>query len=740
MLHRRAGKDLWCWNVTLTAAMERVGLYLYLLPQTNQARKVIWNGMDGTGRRFLDYLPKQLIRRVNNMDMSLTLINGSIIQLTGSNNYNSLMGSNPVGIVFSEYALQDPRARQYLSPILAENGGWEIINTTPRGKNHAYDVYQHAMASPHDWFTQRLSVDDTRRSDGSPVITLADIERERKGGMADELIKQEFYCFPPDAQVFTINGNKDISAIRPGDTVLTHAGRWRNVKDTISREYDGNMIKIFSAGSREPIICTPEHPIRTYEKSTQTYSWTPAKDITKGMRLVYPKLSNACNFKPVSESLVKIIAWYITEGSCSKTGLQFTLSIDEDEDANEIISCLNDIGIKGKIYPNKAGGVQNIIVCSTDLVDFLTSSCGSHARNKRIPFNIIQGHEELLFQTMMKGDGCFHRSKNRPSLTSVYATISKNLAYQFQLLGNSVGYKMTITKTKGKEAEILGRRVVTQDKYDVRGTKQTDNNKTERTPLRRTKYGVSSLVRRVETIQYSGTVHNLSVSHDNTYVVAGRAVHNCDFSVGLVGAYYTKEIDAAEKEGRITHFDIDPRIPVYTFWDIGVHDATAIWWMQPKDGMLNMIYYYEACDQGIEHFIEKIEEVRAQFGFKYHTHYGPHDIANREWGGNARSRLNIAIQKGLTFNIVQATKIEDGIQSVRSLFSRCRFHVKHTAHGLECLREYRRKYDEVNKVFMTAPLHNWASNGADAFRYMAVKWNDLFTRPNSGPFQYVSGF
>lgn len=175
------------------AACQRVGVYLYLFPQHNQARKVIWKGIDGSGKRFLDYVPQEIIKKTNSTEMSIELLNGSIIQLGGSNNYNSLMGSNPVGIVYSEHSLHNPLSRQYLNPILVENGGWEIVQGTPRGKNHSYHLYQHALNEP-SWFVRKWTVEDTKKHDGTPVITKEMVESERRMGVSDELIRQEYYC------------------------------------------------------------------------------------------------------------------------------------------------------------------------------------------------------------------------------------------------------------------------------------------------------------------------------------------------------------------------------------------------------------------------------------------------------------------------------------------------------------------------------------------------------------------
>ena len=185
--HRRAGKDLLSVNWCVTAALKRKGLYWHLLPTYNQGRKIVWDGMTRDGRSFLEHFPKELWSNVNNTDMRLELKNGSIYQVVGTDNVDRLVGSNPVGVVFSEYSLQDPRAWDLVRPILAENGGWAVFIYTARGRNHGYDMFN--MASRNErWFCQRLSIDDTS------VLTQEAIEEEREAGMPEELIQQEFYC------------------------------------------------------------------------------------------------------------------------------------------------------------------------------------------------------------------------------------------------------------------------------------------------------------------------------------------------------------------------------------------------------------------------------------------------------------------------------------------------------------------------------------------------------------------
>lgn len=186
--HRRAGKDNASLNYAIKEAMQHVGVYWHMLPTAAQARKVVWDGIDNEGLRIIDHvIPKEIRAHTNKSEMRIELINGSIWQLVGSDNFNSLVGANPRGVVFSEYSVADPRAWDYIRPILTANGGWAIFIYTPRGKNHGYDLLKMAQSNP-DWYSQVLTISDTG------IMTDGDMQSERMAGMSEAMIQQEFYC------------------------------------------------------------------------------------------------------------------------------------------------------------------------------------------------------------------------------------------------------------------------------------------------------------------------------------------------------------------------------------------------------------------------------------------------------------------------------------------------------------------------------------------------------------------
>ncbi|MGL4574240.1 MAG: hypothetical protein ACRCV9_05565, partial [Burkholderiaceae bacterium] len=178
------------------SAMQRVGNYWHMLPEYEQARKSVWNAINPhSGKRRIDEaFPPAIRKRTNDAQMLVEFVNGATWQLVGSDNYNSLVGSPPIGVSASEWALADPAAWGYLSPILRENKGWAVFITTPRGKNHAFDMFN-GFGNDPDWHVERLTVSDTKALDQQEVEAVKREYHATYGTEAGEaLFQQEYMC------------------------------------------------------------------------------------------------------------------------------------------------------------------------------------------------------------------------------------------------------------------------------------------------------------------------------------------------------------------------------------------------------------------------------------------------------------------------------------------------------------------------------------------------------------------
>lgn len=195
-----------------------------------------------------------------------------------------------------------------------------------------------------------------------------------------------------------------------------------------------------------------------------------------------------------------------------------------------------------------------------------------------------------------------------------------------------------------------------------------------------------------------------------------RQEYECSFEASVKGSIYGKELEQLRAKGQITRVPYEPLLPVDTYWDLGVGDATAIWFSQStRGGEVRVIDYYEASGEGLPHYVQMLRDR----GYTYGKHVAPHDIQVKEFA-SGRSRLEAAASLGIRLSVCPNVPIEDGIHAARLLLPKCWFDETKTAKGLEALQHYRRDYNTRLNEFKAVPVHDWASHGSDAFRYLAV--------------------
>ncbi len=395
--HRRAGKDDVALHWTSMAANDvghknsigRVGNYWHMLPEAAQARKAIWDAVNPHSglRRIDEAFPHELREVTRDNEMMIRFTNGSTWQVIGSDNYNSLVGSPPIGITFSEWALADPNAWAYLRPILAENGGWALFIYTPRGMNHGATFFENHKEDD-DWFVQKITAEETN------VFTKKQLAAELREYIAE---------FGPD---------------------------------------DG----------------------------------------------------------------------------------------------------------------------------------------------------------EARFQQ-----------------------------------------------------EYL-----------------------------------------------------------------------CDFNVAVVGSFYGRLMTEAEDAGRITRLLHDPAHKVETWWDLGHSDYTSIWFMQKIANEFHAIDYYESHGEDLGHYARVLKEKAESQNYLYGRHLWPHDGGHKTLASKGRPLSDMMRDLGVTVQVQPRHEIQPGINKVRQIIPRTYFDREKCAGGISSLRQYRKEWNDANKVFKPTPLHDWASHGADAFRTGAM--------------------
>ena len=213
--------------------------------------------------------------------------------------------------------------------------------------------------------------------------------------------------------------------------------------------------------------------------------------------------------------------------------------------------------------------------------------------------------------------------------------------------------------------------------------------------------------------------------------------YECSFEAAIQGAYYGKEMAEAEREKRIGRVPYDKSADVYTAWDLGIGDATAIWFCQQVGQEIHLIDYLENSGVGLDWYVKEIKSKP----YAYADHILPHDVEAKELGtGKSRKEVLEGLQIKVT--VAPKLKLEDGIAQARLAFNRCWFDSEKCARGIEALKQYRTEFDEQRKVYSNKPLHDWTSHAADAWRYLHLglkkstkgQWSDKIVN-----FEFVGG-
>lgn len=212
----------------------------------------------------------------------------------------------------------------------------------------------------------------------------------------------------------------------------------------------------------------------------------------------------------------------------------------------------------------------------------------------------------------------------------------------------------------------------------------------------------------------------------------------CSFEAAILGAYYGKELKVLEESGRITKVEYDRSLPVFTAWDLGYHDDTAIFFYQVTHSEIHVIDYYSGSGLAIEDYANAVKDR----GYRYERHYLPHDARAKTLASGGKSVIEqLAMHLGISkLAIVPSLSVQDGIQAARVMMPRVWFDKDNCESAVELLKQYQREWDEDKKAFRDKPRHDNTSHCADAFRMMAVSWQENRQKDEEKPIIYpVSG-
>ncbi len=373
------------------------------------------------------------------------------------------------------------------------------------------------------------------------------------------LFVMEDSCLVPGQNIVTELGIKKIEDIQIGDKVYTHTGQFCEVLNTMNRNYDGDIMDIYTYGQNTHLQVTPEHQIFAVKTenilNNKSKKWIAAADIKEGDYLVLPRYSNVndvdqydlscydhrsknARYQSLFESrykekisvnsdLMVVIGWYLAEGWCYRQHVEFSLCKDEVENIENLCCSIESLDFEYEIQDRINSKCVNICIFSKQFKSFLKNNFGTGAKAKKIPTWVLDlslSKIETLLDAYVKGDG--NKVKDRQEQYSV-TSISLDLLESIRLICSKLGYYAGITQSASAGiGEICGRKVNVSDKYQLRFSKQRLNKIDRRTCLddRYVYYRVKS----IETKKYVGQVFNLEVDKDNSYCGIGWAMHNCE--------------------------------------------------------------------------------------------------------------------------------------------------------------------------------------------------------------------
>lgn len=787
ILPRRAGKDITAFNIMIRAAIRKIGVYYYIFPTYSQAKKALWDSITNDGFRFLDYIPEELLAAKNSQEMKLTFINGSIIQFVGSTDYDRLMGTNPRGCVFSEYALQDPMAYKYIRPILMANEGWALLISC---------VAPDTLVITADGL-KRIKNISNKRSEYSDL----NIPIYGLGGFHNA---EQFY----------------------------YGGKQRTIKITLMFGYE--------------IECTPIHPIWNGSQWVKAGDLRVGDDIPvqygqdiwgKGLNILNEfyferhdnRNYNELNLDFDSDDFLYLLGLIHADGNYNKNAVCVTKKKDI-----EIILFLQNLGFK-----TRPDGMHHEYssreFCS--LLEFIGFKHG--ARNKTFPnmlFDCTKQQMKSFLQGLFDGDGTSNSNASKRGdikLTSTCLSFIKDLqiillnfgivssvrselkeptnlvktssliynleisGYFAQVFYRDIGFRLkrkqknyafipdTVKDEHGNiypvDASMLEgynfkkQRVKNKSRISRRLIKNL--NKLNPLPYFNELLKENLFYSKIKSIVTSSNdVYDFVIPDTHSFFSNGFISHNTPRGKGPLYELYHMALQSSEwfaykltvedtkhvskevleqeiREGTMSEDLIQQEF--YTSFELGVeggyytkimdklttaghitnvphevgYKVHTAWDIGMRDS--TTIIFFQMIGQTIriidcyENSKEGLEHYISVLKKKEYI-YGKH-IGPHDIRvrefGTGITRFEKARQLGITFSIADNISIEDGIEAVRSALPKMWFDEVKCAPLIKAIANYRQEYDSKRKVYKPFPLHDWSSHFCDSMRYLSISLN-----------------
>lgn len=692
ILPRRAGKDVAAFNLMVRMSLRKVGVYYYIFPTFTQAKRVIWDSVLNNGQRFLDFIPKELIKGENSSELKISLINGSLIQLVGSDNYNCYDKDTQILTDAGWKHFDELQSHDKVASLV--QGNLEFVKPT-KIIEHDYAGMMYSIDSP---YLNALTTPNHRWYVKNKVKWTHLFKESTQLAIYEDLIPVHAHWVGQEKE--TILGLK-------GEDFLTllglylYSGHLEQGCITFKYLKKKSLKELLSVFWRNSIPYTLQN---THATITHSEFFEYVKPLGKLSERFIPS-----DIKSLSQEqllvFVKIIQSaddHIKEGTHI-----YTVSKRLADDIQEL---LLKVGMTGIIHPptlltgyriHDTHAHDAVYTISVDRVKYRTlySKHGDTYISQRyyigkihcvtVPSGII--YVRRYGKGMWSGNSLM--GTNPQGIVFSEYALQDPRAYQHlrPILTANDGWAAFISTPRGRNA-LWDLWCIAQDNPNWFSYKLTVE-ETKHIPLSE-----------IEQERAEGIMSDDLIQQE----------YYCSFSLGVEGAYYAKYLDAMRLENRITEVPWDASHVVHTSWDLGVRDSTCIILFQVIGQSVRIIETYENSKVGLEHYVEFLNKK----SYVYGRHIAPHDIRVQEFGSGL-TRIEKARQLGIRFTVAPNLSVEDGIEAVRSTLGRIWIDVKCLS-LIKALENYRQEYDPKKKIYKNHPLHDIHSHIADALRYLCV--------------------
>lgn len=725
VLPRRAGKDIACWNLMIRMALKTVGVYFMVYPTYSQGRKILWDSLTNAGARFLDYIPTELIEGMNQQEMKIRLVNGSLLQVVGSDNYSCFDDKTEIltdeGWKFFKDLKQGDLVASlvdgYMKFVNYSNYVEEFYDSSINGKmiacsNTSIDFlvtpnHRFWVKSGKGFYKFKLAGDKTLKGysipsqclwegDDRDVFVFPEITSKWVTGKGRLVIKEYRRQMPMEEFVALLG-----IFLAEGSTYKDY----KTYRVSISQIKEGIKQEIFNLLKRNNInYCYSHGNISIQDQQLYVYF---SQFGLQHDRFIPKEIKN------LSPKYLKILFDWLVKGdghACKEYTAYYSTSKRLIDDVQEIVL---KIGRSGSIYekrqaPSKIKGreINSQRICYAFYVrksrfKFFSSSKKNYIHEQEYKGNVycVSVPSGVI---KVRRNGREHWSGNslvgtnpRGCVFSEYA-LQDPRAYQFlrPALTAIDGWAIFISTPRGRNSLY--------ELYQI-----AVNNPTDWFAYRLTVEDTGHIpLHEIEREKASGEMSEDLIMQE----------YFCSWDLGVEGSYYSKVLNKMRLDGRIGVVPHEHGFKVHTAWDLGVHDKTCIGFFQVVGQVVRVIDYYENSDKGLDHYAKILNSK----DYLYGKHFAPHDIAVRELS-TGLARIDLAKNLGINFTIVPNLPIEDGIESVRAaLSSKIWIDETNCAGLLKALESYRREYDSKRKVYKDHALHDWASDPSDMFRYLCL--------------------